>query len=132
MSVDAHVPSRAAQTLPFPVRYMLLRLGVAVLLRHTKVDDVDHVRILRTGASDQKVVRLDVTVNEVLVVDRLHTGQHLPRRHTDCLDGEFPPTHIKQVLQTRAQEINDENVVQALLAEVVYLRDTGTAGKDAI
>lgn len=52
MSVDAHVPSRAAQTLPFPVRYMLLRLGVAVLLRHTKVDDVDHCH--RIAHQDQR------------------------------------------------------------------------------
>lgn len=28
---------------------------------------------------------------------------HLSRRHTYSLDGEFAPTHIKQILQTGSQ-----------------------------
>lgn len=41
MSVDTHIPSCAAETLPLSVRYVLFRLRVTVLLRHTKVDNVN-------------------------------------------------------------------------------------------
>ena len=101
MRVDAHVPRRPAQALSFPIRNVLLRLRVAVLLRHAEVDDVDHcgrgggrdrrqpgstqgphnrrrprtVRVLRTGAADEEVVRLDVAVDQVLVVHGLHPGE---------------------------------------------------------
>ena len=50
---------------------------------------------------------------------------HLPRRHAHRLDRELAPTHVEQVLQARAQKIDDEDVVQALLPKVVYLRDAG-------
>ena len=72
MSVDAHVPSRPAQTLPFPVRDVLLRLRVSILLCHTEVDDVDEVSVLRPRSADEKVIRLDVPVDEVRVMDSLH------------------------------------------------------------
>ena len=42
MSVDAHVPRRSAQTLSFPVGDVLFRLGVAVLLGHTEIDDMNY------------------------------------------------------------------------------------------
>ena len=41
MSVDTHIPSGSTQALSFSVWDVLLRLWVAVLLRHTKIDDVD-------------------------------------------------------------------------------------------
>ena len=42
VSVDAHVSRRSTQTLAFAVRYVLLRLGVTILLGHSKVHDVDN------------------------------------------------------------------------------------------
>lgn len=54
---------------------MLLGLGIAVLLGHAKVDNVDNVSSLRPRPADEEVVRLDVTVDEVLLVDSLYTGQ---------------------------------------------------------
>ena len=42
MSVYTHVASRPTQALAFPVRYVLLRLRIPVLLGHTEVDDMDH------------------------------------------------------------------------------------------
>ena len=38
-------------------------------------NDVNGVRGLRAGDTNQEVVRLDIAVDEVLVVDGLHTGQ---------------------------------------------------------
>lgn len=73
MGVDAHVTSGTRKRFPFPVWNMLLRLGVTVLLGHTKVDNVDNVGALRAGATDEEVVGLDVPVDEVLLVDGLHS-----------------------------------------------------------
>lgn len=71
---------------------MLLRLWITVLLGHPKVDNVynlsswsqfDHVHCLDKYAltvsdfgprsTDKKVIRLDVAVYQILVVDILHT-----------------------------------------------------------
>lgn len=41
MSIDAHVPSRTAERLAFSVRDVLFRLGITVLLRHSKVDNMN-------------------------------------------------------------------------------------------
>ena len=42
VSVDAHVSRGATQTLAFAIRYVLLRLWVAVLLGHSEIHDVNH------------------------------------------------------------------------------------------
>lgn len=75
MRVDAHIACRARQRLSLPVRNMLLRLGVSVLLGHPKVDDMDHVGRFCGRAADEEVVRLDVSVNEILLVDGLDSRQ---------------------------------------------------------
>jgi hypothetical protein len=72
MSVDAHVTSGTGKRLTFPVGDVLLRLGVAVLLRHSEVYDVDDVGALGARTADQEVVGLDVAVDEILLVDSLH------------------------------------------------------------
>jgi hypothetical protein len=75
MRVDTHVPSGTRQRLAFPVGDVLLRLGVTVLLGHAKVDNVDDVGALGTGAANKEVVGLDVPVDEVLLMDRLDSRQ---------------------------------------------------------
>jgi hypothetical protein len=69
---------------------------------------------------------------------------HLSSSHAHCLDGELATAHIKQVFQTGTKEVNNlsvpslrqssallhaecthEDVVQALLAKVVDLWDSG-------
>ena len=55
----------------------------------------------------------------------LQGTHHLPRHHADRLHRELLPTHVKQVLQARPEEIDDEDVVQAFLTEVIYLQNTG-------
>jgi hypothetical protein len=54
---------------------MLLCLGVTVLLGHAKVNNVYDVGALGAGSTDQKIVRLDVSVNEVLLVNSLNARQ---------------------------------------------------------
>ena len=53
----------------------MLRLGITVLLRHAKVNDVDDIGGLGSGAADQEVVGFDVSVDQVLLVDSLDARQ---------------------------------------------------------
>lgn len=55
---------------------------------------------------------------------------HLFRSHADSLNREFPTAHVKKILQVRTEEVNDENIVQSLLAEVVNLRYAGCKAED--
>lgn len=51
----------------------------------------------------------------------MHHTHHLASSHTNCLYGKLAATHIKQILEGRTKEVNDEDIMKALLAEVVYL-----------
>merc|ERR1712216_41660 len=64
MRVDACITRGASQVLVLPIRYMLVGLGVAVLLRQAEVDDVDLVGLL--AETHEEIVGLDVSVNEAL------------------------------------------------------------------
>lgn len=132
MRVDRHVSCGTAQRLALTVRNMLLSFGVAVLLGHAKVDDVHEVGALGHGTTDEKVVWLDVTVDEVLLVDGLNTRDHLLGGHDDGLDAKLAAAHVKEILKRRAEQVDDQNVVQTLLTKVVHLRNTGAAGEDLV
>jgi hypothetical protein len=47
---------------------------------------------------------------------------HLLGYHYDRLDGEFPVAVVEQVLQAG---VDDQDVVEAFLAEVIDIRDPG-------
>ena len=72
MRVDAHVTCGACQTLVFPIRDVLVRLWIDVLLRQAKVDDVDGLLSFVRLPPNQEVLRLDIAVDQVLLVDVLH------------------------------------------------------------
>lgn len=74
MCVDTHVTSCAAQTLALAVWDVLLGLWVTVLLRHTEIDHMHDICSLGHWPADQEVVGLDVPVDQVLLVDRLHSS----------------------------------------------------------
>lgn len=73
MCVDGHVPGGTGQGLPLAVRNVLLCLGVAILFGHAKIDYMDDVGSLCARLTDEEVVRFDITVDEVLLVDCLHS-----------------------------------------------------------
>src|SRR5436305_1442864 len=52
-------------------------------------------------------------------------SDHLLGDHDDGFDGEPSVAVVEQVLQTRAQEVDDQYVVQSLLAKVVHVGDAG-------
>lgn len=58
-------------------------------------------------------------------VGRMLAAYHLFGYQNDSLQGESPPTHVKQVFERGAQQIDNEDVMETFLAEVVHVRDTG-------
>lgn len=53
---------------------------------------------------------------------------HLLGYHDHSLYRELPVAVIKQVLETGAQQVNNQDVVETLLPEVVNIGDPGCVG----
>lgn len=81
VSVEAGVSSSAGQVLPLLPRDVLSCLRVPEPLGETEVDEVDVGRLLVT---DQKVVWLHVSMNEVIALDEFYSLKHLYSQHQHC------------------------------------------------
>ena len=55
----------------------------------------------------------------------MHQAYHLLCNHYHCLGGESPVAVIEEVFEGGSEKVNDEDIVKAFLAEVIYIRDTG-------
>lgn len=75
MSVDTHVSSGSGQRLPLAVRNVLLGLWVAVLFGHAKINNVNDIGCFTPRPSDKEVVWFDISVDQVLFMDSLDTGE---------------------------------------------------------
>jgi len=73
MRVDGHVPRCARQRLAFSVWNVLLGFRVSILLSHAKVDHVNDIDGFRIRSPNEEVIRLDVAVDEILLVDGLNS-----------------------------------------------------------
>lgn len=63
---------------------------------------------------------------------RRSESHHLLGDHDDSLDREPPVAVVKEILETRAEEINDKDVVQTLLTKVVDVGNSRTPDQDLI
>lgn len=112
VSVDTGITGSTSQVLVLTVRDMEVSLGVTVLLGETKVD---HVDLIATFANaHQKVVRLDITVDEGLGVDVLDARNELVCQEKNSLQGEFAVAEVEEILQARSKEIHHHGVVVTL------------------
>ena len=98
MSIDTCVTSSAGQTLVVLVRNVLSGLWVTVPLSETEIDDVNYVLFL--SMADQEVVRLHVSMNEMVIVQEFESLNHLVRYHERSFNGEFSFAEIESILQT--------------------------------
>jgi len=78
---------------------VLFCLGIAILLSHTEVDDVDNVGDFSTRSADEEVVWLDVAVDEILFVNSLDARDHLFGDHNSSLGGEATIAEVEKVLK---------------------------------
>jgi hypothetical protein len=92
---------------------VLFRLWIPVLLRHAKIHHVNYISRLRPWSTDEKVIRLDIAIYEILFVDCLNSRElfsvsnnqaeimfrtyHLFRHHHHSLRRESSITVIKKI-----------------------------------
>jgi len=124
MCVDACVSGSSCEVLVLTVLDVLVCLGITVLFGKTKIDGID--RVCLATKSNEEVVWLDVTMNEVLGVDVLDTAQQLLGNHQDGLQAELARAKVEQVLQTGSQEVHDHHIVVSFHTKVANVGDSNS------
>jgi hypothetical protein len=128
--VDRRIAGGSGQVLVLTVRDVEVRLGVTVLLGQTKIDHVDLVAALANA--HEKVVRLDITVDEGLGVDVLDAGDELVSEQEDRLERELAVAEVEQVLQARAEKVQNHGIVVALGTKPADEGDADAAGEGLV
>ena len=113
-----------------PVRNVSPRSVVTILFGQSEINQEELVTV--TADSHEEVVRLDVSVDEVLVVDKLDSADHLVGQHEDRLHGEASRAEVEEVFERRAQEVHDEDVVVTFGAVPPDVGDADTTLKDLV
>ena len=54
---------------------MLLGLGISILFGHSEIDYVNYVGGLGRGSTDEEIIRFDISIDEILFVNDLHSRQ---------------------------------------------------------
>lgn len=75
MRIDRHITGGTGQRLPLAIWNMLFSLGISILLSHAKVNHMNNVGRLCTRLAYQKIIGLDITVDEVFFMNSLHSRQ---------------------------------------------------------
>jgi hypothetical protein len=130
VSVDAGITGGTSQVLVLSVRNVEVRLGITVLLGQTEIDHVDLVAAL--ADAHEEIVRLDITVDEGLGVDVLNAGNELVGEEKHSLQGELAVAEVEEILQGRAEQVQDHGVVVALSTEPAHEWDTDTASEGLV
>jgi len=96
MSVNSGISSCTCQIFAVSVWNVLASLWIPESLCKTKVYHIDKMLLLLN--SNQKVVRLDITVKEMARVDKFKSLKHLISEHQDCFEGELSLAIVKKIL----------------------------------
>jgi len=105
---------------------MLISPGIPVLLRKTKIDEIDHAG-LSTDAHDN-VARLDIAVNEVARVKVFQATNQLTGEESNSLDSEFEVAMDEKVLQRLTQEIECHHIEATFCAKPTNARNAYPSG----
>ena len=71
--INAHITSSSCQAFMLAVRNVFITVGIDVLLGEAKVYDEYCVPLGARRAADEKILRLDITINQQLGMHVLHT-----------------------------------------------------------
>lgn len=122
MCIDAHVSGSPSQRLVLAIRNVALSVGVNVFLGQAEVDHMDAGVLLVGLPSNEKVLRLNVAVDQVLAVDVLHTRQQLHAQKQDSFQRELAVAQVKEILQTRSKELHHQGVVLPTGTKIINFR----------
>lgn len=145
--VDARVPGGPDEAAVFFVRDVVQGLRVSVLLGQVEVQDVHFGGALLESLPVNRgyhgeVLGLDISVDVVLVVHVFDPGQGLVRDHQGGLETEHVSAEDEEVVDGRAEQLFDEQVVvgvhrvcagpeverEAVWLSGAYLPRTGSGG----
>jgi hypothetical protein len=126
VSSDGGISGCSCQVLSIFVRDVLA-LTVFVALRQTEVNDV-HIVACALCASDQKVVRLDVTMDNSFLVHLFEASDHLLGNEEHSFEVKLALARLEQVFERRPQQVHHHHVEvlvrnRTICADVVKPRD---------
>lgn len=127
MSIDRGISGGTGKVLVLTVGNVEVSLGVTVLLGKTEIDDVDLVASL--ADTHEEVVGLDIAVDERLGMDVFDSRDELVGEEKDRLQSKLAVAEVEEILQARAQEVQDHGIVVTLGTEPADKGDTDTASQ---
>lgn len=95
----------------------MLPVALDVFLGQPQVEEVNFMGEL--VASDTEVMRFDVSVEVVFVVDVLDSGDHLVDQHQYGFEGEPAEGLLEQCSEGRAHQIHHQHIVIPLFKKEV-------------
>lgn len=108
MGVDGSVPCSTCQIFAI-TEWNVLAFGVLVALCETEIDDVHSVLLLVFG-TDHEVVRLDISVDNALIVDSFDQVNHLNNDADAGFGVKSTLAVLEQVFKTLAEKVHDHDV----------------------
>lgn len=79
-----------------------------VLLRQTKIYEIEAMCL--TSHTHQKVIGLDISMQELLTMYKLDSLKHLDGDHESTLEIHFPSAKVEDILEGGPKQIHDEYV----------------------
>ena len=113
-----------------PVWNVSPRSVVSIFFGQSEINEEEFVTV--TANPHKEVVRLDVSVDEILVVDELDSANHLVGQHEDRLHGETSGAEVEEFFERRPQQVHDEDVVVAFWAVPPDVRNADATLKDLV
>ena len=108
MSSDRCVTSGSCEILAVFVRNVLT-LAVLEAFGKTEIDDVDVVTS-RVCATDEEVIRFDVSVNDALLMHFLYATDELHRNHQDSLEIKVPLARLEEVFERWSKQVHHHHM----------------------
>ena len=108
MSSDRCVTSCSCEILAVFVRNVLT-LAVLEAFGKTEIDDVDVVTS-RVCATDEEVIRFDVSVDDALLVHFLYAADELHRNHQDSLEIKVSLARLEEVFERWPKQVHHHHM----------------------
>ena len=109
MGIDGGVSCSSSQVLAVSERNVLT-IRALVALGQSKIDNEDSVLGL-LGATNQKVVGFDISMDDSFFMDSLDSLDHLDCNVETSLQIKLSPAFLELVLKTLSKEIHDHDMV---------------------
>lgn len=121
MSVDGSIPGSSSEVLSFSVGNMF-SVSLDVSLGKTEIKEEDFVGGLVKTYTE--VIRFNIPVNEISVMDVFNSGNHLVDEHENSFETEFSESLVEERFKGWAHEIHDEDVIVTFCRAVVDVGDS--------